>query len=315
MTTIDHSYRAIRNQVESPFLRLPPEIRTTIYTYILAGTDIQLVSRVCIPARLSRSNSHDPYPEPTKESQRTWAFVRSMELSTSLEQKRLELATHLFNPQLLNSSLKLRQSLSLLLTCRQLYHETRFLPFSLNTFWFSSPSLLRSALHDLHPAQVRAITSARLSLTLGSYDDVQSWRDTCTVPLVSTLSGLRHLVLYLNFGFPDIRSHIAPQCVQMNNFLWIELYRFQRLPLTSCRVCVSDAAALQAPDEGLRSYSSAFARESGFRWTREQKREVEHCIRDRLLAPWDQRARELEKSTLVVMRRHHQADFWNLWRP
>jgi hypothetical protein len=59
-------------------------------------------------------------------------------------------------------------SLSLMRTCRQIYHETQSLFWKHNTFQFSTPHLLTQTLKSMGQIPSRKITSISLTLTLSS---------------------------------------------------------------------------------------------------------------------------------------------------
>ena len=67
--------------------------------------------------------------------------------------------------------------INLLQTCRQIYNEARFIPYSTNTFSFETPRNLRAFIHLLTQRSLdvnQAIRSIRIDLVYKNYD-LHTW--------------------------------------------------------------------------------------------------------------------------------------------
>ena len=73
-----------------------------------------------------------------------------------------------------------RMNINLLHTCRQIYDEARFIPYSINTFSFNTPRNLRAFIHLLNRRSVnlnQAIRSLHIDLAYNNYDG-HAWYQT-----------------------------------------------------------------------------------------------------------------------------------------
>jgi hypothetical protein len=115
-----------RNRQESPFLRLPPELRTRIYEIALGGKQIRVCDvKSCAAAR------HRCRTRAKKLRYNTYFHLR-------------------------------RRNLTLLVTCRQINAEARLLPFALNEFDGYHWDVHLAMHYRLEDAQVGAITNIRI---------------------------------------------------------------------------------------------------------------------------------------------------------
>jgi hypothetical protein len=117
------------NEDQSPFLRLPGEIRNKIYAPVLGGLIIE------------SKGSARPICKSDAKVHRSLVQVRATESN--------------------DISLTLSGLLQLLNVCRQIRMETRLLPFGLNEFQIR-PSHLKYFLHGLTKAQRGAISALRI---------------------------------------------------------------------------------------------------------------------------------------------------------
>ncbi|KAF2036022.1 hypothetical protein EK21DRAFT_49110, partial [Setomelanomma holmii] len=109
------------NEHDSMFLRLPGELRNKVYRYVLGGRTLRLREEIMAKAQIE-----DP-------------VVAASIGDTS----------------------DMPQNLAFLAVCRKIYHETRLLPFTLNTFHFRHVYHLPTTLQQFAPSQTQAITRIR----------------------------------------------------------------------------------------------------------------------------------------------------------
>ncbi|KAJ4413306.1 hypothetical protein N0V91_000281 [Didymella pomorum] len=138
------------NQSKSPFLRLPDEVRTQIYAYVLGGQTI------CIGYETYRQM--ETLTEPPK-------LVASFRYACAVYSER---NVNPFGNQLpfVNTVYKYTPLNNI---CRQLYYETAALPFTLNTLAFSTHNVMFNFLYReqrLSREQRDAITSITLQKEL-----------------------------------------------------------------------------------------------------------------------------------------------------
>jgi hypothetical protein len=120
---LTYIHSSVRNQQESPLLRLPAEIRNAICELVLGGLRLHVI---CVPPRWARS-----------------CHVAARDENTQSGFKELHKLT------------------ALTLVCRQLYAETNILPFKLNSVYIFSDTFhhLATALSD---QQRNAISTIRI---------------------------------------------------------------------------------------------------------------------------------------------------------
>ena len=123
---------------------------------------------------------------------------------------RLVKSTGSFQPMPLDRQHHIRQQattlkalhFSLLLVCRQMYLESKLLPFRLNTFVFDSPRLFRF-ISFLRPEQRNAVRSLEISFTLNRTNDILLGPIMCNenkfIAALASLPGLKKLVLNLDY--------------------------------------------------------------------------------------------------------------------
>ena len=131
-----------RNTKESPLLRLPAELRSRIYSYVLGGLEIDTMRSgtrdrpIMIPRERTENDE--------RRSLHDWVNARYAPTDT-------------------------------LLSCRQINSEARLLPFSLNHFKLCRYPAFGALLDALKPAQRNAISTVRvfgveLNRRLGNHD-------------------------------------------------------------------------------------------------------------------------------------------------
>jgi len=116
-----------RNQLDSPLLRLPGELRNAIYEQVLGNWDFRMVY------------IKNAYPQLGLYCRRVGESGRWQRLTSALT--------------------------TLLFVCRQIYAEARYLPFTLNVFGGKTMWCLHKLLDRLNDNQRRRVTNVRLVLS------------------------------------------------------------------------------------------------------------------------------------------------------
>ena len=171
-------------------LTLPPEIRAQIWEYVSPGRTIHVQNDQ--PLRYNACCSS------TSDGQ--WAI----ELNASKTDDRWSKRVHPICPHVMCILVRNRTALTtdLLLTNRQIYRETRDLPFKLNAFAFDETKDLVTFLKRLTMEQARAVER----LTLYCADPPGKWHVDAFFDLQqhaefirSRLNGLKHLTCITGF--------------------------------------------------------------------------------------------------------------------
>ncbi|KAI4684957.1 uncharacterized protein J4E88_004399 [Alternaria novae-zelandiae] len=158
---------ARQNQQDSPLLRLPPELRHLIFSHVIGGKTFEIL--------YDRSG---PYRSPIRER-----------LSSKVPKRKF----------IAKNITVAKNTLALLVVCRQIYAETALLPFSSNTFSASRPDNLKMWIKRFPPAVSEAITSIQLDAFIRS-SLLEHWVvDVSSIPqykrLSSNLSSLKRVKL------------------------------------------------------------------------------------------------------------------------
>ncbi|OCL09867.1 hypothetical protein AOQ84DRAFT_11334 [Glonium stellatum] len=148
--------------------------------------------------------------------------------------------------------------------CQQVYHETKLLPFALNTFVFRHATAFLRFFLCLRAFQAQAVKEVCIFMTAGQrHDDhtlTSRWNNALFVsPLIDRLKGLRILHISITIshtGIGDngpVRSELADP-VQLDSWV-IGLQRLRGLPLRDATVIVSDDPNSKF---GIEGYSDKF---------------------------------------------------------
>jgi len=286
-------FSTAQNQNQSPFLKLPPEIRNQIFQLVLGGNLIHIFGEGCL---------HLVCPHKDSEDEACEQYLRTSKDEDYITRHRFCLSSKFDQAPLL--------SLSLLYACKQTYFEARCLPYSLNTFFFHDSKSLQGFVSSLHAKQLHAISSVHLSMEVIFRLDAEEWQRPLSLSLINSFKGLEHLRIFINVGFVRLKDHVLLQQTSLETYFFAPLLRFQRLAPKSVTVVFSDEAAVRVwGDQGFLSYGNVFAKDYGFRWTRETKKECAKRIEDRLLATWNEDAELYERAKFMVMKQSK----WKLW--
>lgn len=153
-----------RNRSQSPFLRLPPEIRNRVHRYVLGGHHIHispygdgLLRSICIARHTDREVAQAIGTGECLESEHGILDLHDDCFSAILDSR---------------TRIGVRIDLALLVVCREINYEAALLPFQINTFVFgnfntadSAGEGLRTFDQRLIPAQRNAVVSISMKTT------------------------------------------------------------------------------------------------------------------------------------------------------
>jgi hypothetical protein len=159
-----------QNQLDSPILRLPAELRNKIYQYIFGDKVIGLYVLPKIPR--AKGSRNGEYQRVTKSNIEALSSGR-----------------HDNMPQ----NGKPSYTFALVKVCRQIYSEARMLPFHLNTFGVPRPDDLKFLLSVMQ-LQLSEVRTVRLTTNNGCptcWSDLQSMSHFDGVQTIEILAYLR----------------------------------------------------------------------------------------------------------------------------
>ena len=237
----------------SPFLRLPAEVRSLIYEFVIGGSSLHVKTNCHCPgfddrseckcngfrfhpcrSELSEIETQEKFNNSTtadyiKHANRHWLCTRSEEGNSTIW----------VNSDLAGVSL----DLSLLLSCRRLYHGAKDALYGKVTFSFAWPETLRRFLYDLQqasPSNTLLIRRLHLDMTVRCKSDEDEWN--APLRLVSEkLTSLKTISVGIDQKFPydeatAFGSYKNPN-KEGNTFLRA-LRELEELPLTTGTIAV-----------------------------------------------------------------------------
>ncbi|KAI9722963.1 MAG: hypothetical protein M1812_001412 [Candelaria pacifica] len=309
------------NAYGSPLLKLPPEIRNYIYELVLGGQLVhieyrserrtvgrELFHRICgsteseqATYKLFNEESENEASEDEDEDE----DVPYMSRADSCEERHSECHWG-------GSEDSERIDTTILLTCRQVYYEARFIPFSTNTFSITSAGILKQFLKELHPVQRNAIGGLHIEYILtGSCDDFEPWEDLFTVENIKSLKGLRRLHLCIEQQFHREIQHYRDMREEgFQEMCFQGILKLQRLPLEEVTVVMTDDefgededeyrawkladmilcdAGIYRGDANSKELWAVYERlQEKYRWTLAEKRVFCEKLKAQFLQPCDQ---------------------------
>lgn len=205
----DHS--AATNATQSPFLRLPPEIRCRIYDHLFANTAIHIASDE------DEAESHEKHYKLSlcgNTQQHTETPLRYVEHHNHAFRKPIPGCT--IDQKRDKSVDPLEIGLGLLSVSRQIYHEAVLKPFSQISFsslsrCYQKYSGVQRFVDSLMPAQAKAIVRLRVVLANGHSrpgEPLYPKLDIGPVPSMTTINKLE--------GLGDLEIVLAPHIEQEN---------------------------------------------------------------------------------------------------
>ncbi|CAF9936764.1 MAG: hypothetical protein ALECFALPRED_006973 [Alectoria fallacina] len=283
-----------RNASTSPLLKLPGEIRETIFSLVVGHQLIHLLylrSRgkfrhtVCTAAasedeaynefmtghtRISSNHSAHFHSVTFKERHvhcKSWDFENQRFFNGKYDR--------LSGPMTTEERRKPMLDLSLLGACRQMYEEGNVLLWTTNTFSFEDSMPLRMFIDGLHSTQRKKLTRMHIDFAWDPFS-AHGWQQLLRPPLLSKINGLRifHATFDHYLGNYYVDDRLSPPFSEPDFELCIlkPLSRMQILPLKHVTVVVGDHIRDTYPQEKDR-------------WTITQKREVAEGLRTKLLDP------------------------------
>ena len=136
--------------------------------------------------------------------------------------------------------------IAILLSCRQIYHETIYTIYATNTFSFGSPRSLRAFISTIGhgPATNNlAIRKIHLDIRIDLREDEYDWNKTLSL-MVKKLPGLNNVSISIDqypywYGIADLRSFTDP--AQGSNFFLRGILKLRELPLSGLILIVTDS--------------------------------------------------------------------------
>jgi hypothetical protein len=187
---------ATANAATSPFLKLPPELRSRIYDYVFGSNLVHIAAYPHIENRAKRVGYRISSCTCEGYDTRLSPRVRSYEHDTAPDEVFTEACQGCAASFARQASASQAYCLSLLQVCRQIYHEAALKPFQQGLFIYdfdkdcSKGEGLQAFMNALVPVQVNSIR--RLQLWGPRPAFLRSSK-------LAKLKGLRHLMMRLDF--------------------------------------------------------------------------------------------------------------------
>ena len=223
----------LHNATDSPFLRLPPDVRNRIYYFTFGNRTIHVRS-------IPDSNAMIYFGACRIDEECESVHVRSWSLFIpnsdchwhSVYAKRHSDCTSRFTRSMLGPRWWL------LLVCRQIYQEAALIPFTSNTYTFEGIACLKRFVQVLMPCQARALT--RIVLVVGELD-VLALPKPVPIPdrMLASLVGLKclHLVLGAQWRVCWEQSWAKAYNNEFaKSFQFLNLHSFRKLHLAEFRI-------------------------------------------------------------------------------
>ncbi len=170
-----------RKNAESPFLRLPLELKTRIYEFVCGGQIVHM-NTAQRGGGLSHRLCHEELSEEEAQkkfdtSEAVWYVPETADRHTECCARRDPIA---FGPAFMNSyKLPPNEMLetNILYCCRQVYLESQFVPYYANTFSFYSAGLLRQFCCQIPWRYKKVIRSLHMELKISvrGNEDTEDW--------------------------------------------------------------------------------------------------------------------------------------------
>ncbi|KAI4250324.1 MAG: hypothetical protein LQ352_005377 [Teloschistes flavicans] len=199
--------------------------------------------------------------------------------------------------------------LSILRSSRQIYVEANEILWTTNTFSFTEPIAFKHFMSTRNVHQKRLLRSLRFEQEWFFPECSKGWNNALLLPMVRSLSGLRHLRLHITHSmeatlYESVGVSSLPKW-PLNSSFCEGLEKLSILPIQSVEI------AMVSPLYGARVGE----------WTEEQKKEAAGRIRHLLLNPngaevyaeaqreqkeWFRKEREREAAIKAQIRREHE---------
>ena len=312
MTAVAQSSRIQQDALNSPFLRLPGELRDRIFRYVIGDQLIHLLScstrsfihTTCIATQsesrayqefksshqsVSKENPEEPIPFQTRHAHcKPWA---PKERGEQLKWRNPDGAAQVPYPKL---------DLCIMRACKQTYVECSFLLWTTNTFSFEDPLTLRRFVDKMNTVQKKQLTTIHIEKPWISHES-DGWSKLLNVTLLKKLSSLKTLhVTFFTSPWVFIKGYIRAPITSDDTE---PTFAMKMLPLSNVTVVIADYE--KDYDEGMQSK----------RWTISKKREVAEEFRQKLLDPQGDatftaerkvKAAEKKKKSMAYQRLFHR---------
>ncbi|KAI7499415.1 hypothetical protein KC367_g4527 [Hortaea werneckii] len=225
------------------FLDLPTELRLNIYDLALGGRTLH-VGDPCSADGSQRIRPCKALKQDDEVRSRDIKDLPDLFVYRHLKCKTSEYDNGAFG----------RHGLALLSVCRQIYNEAASIPFSENTFTFSSPTQMQRLVASLTQDQQRAISNVTLLSTGGARNWVKD-PETKEPPPTGLFPGLKNLALYLELCPLDLggglrrRGSVPPSYAgNLGNAAQQDLHHVSNLERAFAGIVCLKSAALNRLD-------------------------------------------------------------------
>lgn len=277
-----HSDRKRTQQnTKSLLLKLPQELKNRIYGLVCGGQDVHISSEYIrgFGTQLLSSICQDPGSQVA--SYERFSAVRANDHTSKYERPFFTHGICILAKREMGIPEVLGRNL--LLSCSQIYHEAKLLPFSSNTFFFTAPSDLNPFSKKLSPAMRRAVRSIHLDIELKGEFSERQWNKTVSTVVVSKFKGLQHFSLSIRRRHTlEENPRLAYTCAQ---------YDYGLAELMSCRIPSLKTVKVVVTDELSRFLSqiqqirfrTQYPEEPPHYWTLKQRQDWARFIERKLL--------------------------------
>lgn len=183
--------------------------------------------------------------------------------------------------------------ISLLSSCRQIYHEAKYTLYATNTFSFRSPETLRSFMWNVGrgpAANNIAIRNVHLSIGIAVRQDEYTWNKALSL-LVKKLPCLTNVCVTVDQNFRWGRPQFGTSGVQRiftdpatgNNFFLRGILELRKLPLSGLVCIVAKIGYPYPARESAREKAWRIAEDAKSQWTQAQKVEWARFVKAAVL--------------------------------
>ncbi|CAD6591721.1 MAG: hypothetical protein ASARMPREDX12_005390 [Alectoria sarmentosa] len=277
----------------SPLLQLPQEVKNMIYEHALPGHQVIHVEGMQWGQETLRLS---PCDEDTTEKEAELEFQTCPKdrdpLSIISSDRHIdcwnfwrdERDTYFSEPTL---------DISLLSSCRQIYHEAKYTLYATNTFSFRLPETLRSFMWSVgrgSAANNLAIRNVHLSIGIAVRQDEYTWNKALSL-LVKKLPCLTNVCVIVDQDFRWPSPQVGTSGVQRvftdpatgNNFFLRGILELRKLPLSGL-VCIVAKIGYPYPTTKYgRIIAEVIAEDATSQWTQFQKVEWARFVKAAVL--------------------------------
>ena len=254
---LTHYIRVARNAVTSSLLTVPLEIRTKIYSELLGDRLVHL--------RYRREFDDDvgSITKRKKLGQTAWSHaVCEVDCPESVKDQGKSYPdsggdgeeVDWLNPhQSCDVRLNYRNwddepfPLSILRSCRQIYHEAGQILWSTNTFSFTDGATFQRFMGTRSLIQKRTLKKLRFEMNWDTQEEATRWNSALNITIIRSLQGLRQLrmCIYYSLGWRDYEFMKYRFTTPYGTSYVKGIERMAILPLTSVEIAVKSRRSIE----------------------------------------------------------------------